>query len=149
MSIPDDLLEEWLRLVSSLRGAELAGALARIATDPMGAKRALAWDITRTYHGEEAARRAEAHFDRVVRRGEQPEEIPEVEVERDGERMWLPKVMVEAGLAKTSSEAVRLIRQGAVHVDGATVSDKDHQLSTSEPVLIQRGKRRFARVCFR
>nr|NIN71882.1 tyrosine--tRNA ligase [Gemmatimonadota bacterium] len=149
MSIPDDLLEEWLQLASSLRGAELAGALSRIASDPMGAKRALAYDITRTYHGEEAARRAEAHFDRVVRRGERPEEIPEVEVERDGERMWLPKVMVEAGLTKTSSEAVRLIRQGAVHVDGVTVSDKDHQLSTAEPVLIQRGKRRFARVRFR
>ncbi len=149
MSIPDDLLEEWLRLASSLRGAELAGALARVATDPMGAKRALAWDITRTYHGEDAARGAEAHFDRVVRRGERPEEIPEVEVEREGASMWLPRVMVEAGLARTSSEAVRLIRQGAVHIDGETVSDKNHQLSTSEPVLIQRGKRRFARVRFR
>ncbi len=63
--------------------------------------------------------------------------------------MWLPKVMVEAKLASSSSEAVRLIRQGAVYVDGVRVSDKDHQVPTSGPLLIQRGKRRFVRVHFR
>ncbi|UCC73530.1 MAG: tyrosine--tRNA ligase [Gemmatimonadota bacterium] len=149
MSIPDELLEEWYHLASSLRGAELATALAGISGDPLGAKRALARDVTRTYHGDEAAERAEAHFDRVVRRREQPEEIPDVEVARDGEEMWLAKVMAEAGLVSSSSEAVRLIRQGAVQVDGKRVSDKDQKVSTSQPLLIQRGKRRFARVHFR
>jgi tyrosyl-tRNA synthetase len=84
-----------------------------------------------------------------VRRREQPEEIPDVEIERVGDEMWLPKVMVEAGLTSSSSEAVRLIKQGAVHVDGQTVADKDHRVKTRGPVLIQRGKRRFARVRFR
>jgi tyrosyl-tRNA synthetase len=149
MSIPDDLLEEWYHLASSLRGPELAAALAQISRDPLGAKRALARDITRAYHGDEAAERAEAHFDRVVRRGEQPEEIPEVDVARTADEIWLPKLMVEVGLARSSSEAVRLIQQGAVEVDGATVTDKNHHVSTSQPLLIQRGKRRFARVRFR
>jgi tyrosyl-tRNA synthetase len=149
MSIPDDLLEEWYHLASSLRGPELAAALAQISRDPLAAKRALARDITRAYHGDAAAERAEAHFDRVVRRGEQPEEIPEVDVARTADEIWLPKLMVEAGLARSSSEAVRLIRQGAVEVDGATVTDKNHHVSTSQPLLIQRGKRRFARVRFR
>ncbi len=149
MSIPDGLLEEWYHLASSLRGEDLASALAAIASEPLGAKRALARDITRTYHGDDAAAQAEVHFDRVVRRGEKPEEIPDVEVERAGAEMWLPKVMVEAGLADSSSEAVRLIRQGAVVVDGQRVSDKDHQVSTGETLLIQRGKRRFVRVRFR
>jgi tyrosyl-tRNA synthetase len=149
MSIPDELLEEWYHLASSLRGPQLKSALARIAGDPMGAKRALAVDITRVYHGEEAARKAEEHFDRVVRQGRQPEEIPAVEIEKSGPEMWLAKVMVEAGLATSSSEVVRLIRQGAVQVDGVRVEDKDHQVSTAQPLLIQRGKRRFARVHFR
>jgi tyrosyl-tRNA synthetase len=149
MSIPDELLEEWYRLASSFGGSELETALKVIPGDPMGAKRALARDITRQYGGEAAALEAEAHFDRVVRRRERPEEIPDVEIERDGDEMWLPRVMVEAGLSSSSSEAVRLIKQGAVHVDGETVADKDCRVQTSGPVLIQRGKRRFARVRFR
>ena len=149
MSIPDALLEEWYGLASSLEGAELDAALAGIASDPMGAKRALARDITRAYHGDAAAKHAEAHFDRVVRRGEEPEEIPEVEVRRDGDEMWLPKVMVEAALAASNSEAVRLIKQGAVWVEGEKVSDRDFKVGTSGSVLIQRGKRRYARVHFR
>jgi tyrosyl-tRNA synthetase len=128
MSIPDELLEEWFHLASSLRGPELQAALALISDDPMGAKRTLARDITRAYHGDEAAEVAETHFDRVVRRGEKPEEIPEVEVARTADEIWLPKLMVEARLADSSSEAVRLIRQGAVQVDGAPVTDKDHHV---------------------
>jgi len=149
MSIPDDLLEEWYRLASSLQGPELDAALAGIAGDPMGAKRALARDIARAYHGDAAAEEAEAHFDRVVRRREEPEEIPEIEIRRDGEEMWLAKVMVEAELAASNSEAVRLIKQGAVHVDGEKVSDREFKVATSGPVLVQRGKRRYARVRFR
>ena len=149
MSIPDDLLEEWYRLASSLRGPELESALARITDDPMGAKHTLARDIVRSYHGEDAAVKAEAHFDRVVRRGERPDEVPDVEIEKGGAEIWLPKLMLEAGLVESSSEAVRLIRQGAVQVDGERISDKDHHVSTGKPVLIQRGKRRFARVRFR
>jgi tyrosyl-tRNA synthetase len=57
--------------------------------------------------------------------------------------------MVEAGLADSSSEAVRLIRQGAVQVDGQVVADKDHHVPTSGPLLVQRGKRRFTRIRFR
>ena len=149
MSIPDELLEEWYRLASSLEGADLDAALTGIASDPMGAKRALARDITRAYHGDAAAEDAEAHFDRVVRRREEPEEIPDVEVQRDGDEMWLAKVMVEAALAASNSEAVRLIKQGAVHVDGEKVEDRDFKVATSGAVLIQRGKRRYARVQFR
>lgn len=149
MSIPDELLDEWYRLASSLSGAALAAALERVSGDPLSAKRALARDITRTYWGEKAAAEAEAHFDRVVRRGETPAAIPDVDVVRSGDTMWLPRVMVAAELAASSSEAVRLIKQGAVHVDGQTVSDKDHQVDTSKPIVIQRGKRHYARVHFR
>jgi tyrosyl-tRNA synthetase len=150
MSIPDELLEEWYRLASSLDGTALQAALGRAAAEPLAAKRALARDIVNTYHGPGAAERAEAHFDRVVRRRERPEEVPSVELVPSGERMWLPKVMVEAGLAASTSEAVRLIQQGAVQVDGVPVADKDFQVSTARPgpVLIQRGKRQYVSVTF-
>ncbi|MGD2154103.1 MAG: S4 domain-containing protein, partial [Gemmatimonadales bacterium] len=75
--------------------------------------------------------------------------IPEVDIARTTDEIWLPKLMVEAGLAPSSSEAVRLIRQGAVQVDGAPVTNKDHHVSTARPLVIQRGKRRFVRVRFR
>ncbi len=114
----------------------------------MGAKRALAFDITRMYHGEAAAQDAEEHFDRVVRRGERPEEIPEVRVAADAPSMWLPRVMAEAGLTTSTSEAVRLIKQRAIQVDGKRITDKDHHVETADPCLIQRGKRRFVRVRF-
>ncbi len=149
MSIPDELLEEWYRLASSLRGAELEQALRLAASDPLGAKRALARDIVTSYYGEEAARRAEEHFDRVIRRKEEPEEIPTVEVEAEESEMWLPHVLVKAGLAASNSEAVRLIGQGAVQVDGKAVTEREARLETSRDYVIRRGKRRFVRVRFR
>ncbi len=146
MSIPDDLLEEWYRLVSSLRGGDLESALQRARSDPLEAKRALARDLVRTYHGEAEAERAEAHFDRVVRRGERPAEIAEVEIHTDDGEMWLPHVMVQAELAASSSEAVRLIEGGGVYVDDARVTDRDTRLSAGKSYVVRRGKRRFKRV---
>ena len=90
----------------------------------------------------------EAHFDQVVRRKEEPDEIPEVEIETSEKEIWLPHLMVKAGLAKSSSEAVRLIKQGAVHVNGAQISDREASLETSGSYVIRRGKRRFVRAKF-
>ncbi len=148
MSIPDELLEEWYHLASSFRGAQLEEALRLSTTDPLTAKGMLARDIVRLYHDEEAAMAGEAHFDQVVRRKEEPDEIPEVEIETSEKEIWLPHLMVKAGLAKSSSEAVRLIKQGAVHVNGAQISDREASLETSGSYVIQRGKRRFVRAKF-
>ena len=148
MSIPDELLEEWYRLASTLRGQDLKDAIALAPKDPMAAKRALARDLVAEYHGPEAVDGAEAHFDRVVRRHERPQEVPKVLIESDEAEMWLPHIMVETGLAKSSSEAVRLIEQGAVHVDGETVEDRDTRLATKGSYVIRRGKRRYAEVLF-
>ena len=150
MSIPDELLREWYELTTPLRGPDLERATRLISSDPMGAKRALAQEIVRTYHGDAAAESAEAHFDRVVRRGERPAEVREVTIESSEPSVWLARAMVEAQLVKSSSEAVRLIQQGAVHVDDEKVSDKDHQLiPSSVGYLIRKGKRHHVRVRFR
>jgi len=146
MSIPDELLEEWLTLASSARDAALEDRRRAAATDPLAAKRWLAADLVARYHDAAAADAAREAFDRVHRRGEVPDELPLVRLDREGEEgLWIGHVLKDADLASSSSEAVRLVEQGAVRVDGVPVTDRDLRLAAGEYVL-QRGKRRFARV---
>ena len=149
MSIPDALLDEWLSLTSSAWGDELARRRAEAGTDPLAAKRWLAQDITARYHDAEAARRAREAFDRLHRRREVPEDIPLVTLPlKEGEGLWIAHALRAAALAGSSSEAVRLIHQGAVQVDGEVVADRDLRLAPGE-YLVRRGKRRFARIRIR
>ncbi len=149
MSIPDTLLDEWLVLVSSASGEELATRRAQAGTDPLAAKRWLAGDLVARYHGAEAAGEAREAFDRLHRRREVPENVPSVSLllgER--ETLWIAHILRDSGLAASSSEAGRLIRQGAVRVDGNVIREGDLRLGEGE-YLVQRGKRAFARVSLR
>jgi tyrosyl-tRNA synthetase len=157
MSIPDTLLEEWYRLASPLVGEALDVALRRANERPYDAKRDLAFLIARTYHGEAGAARGRDHFDRVIREKETPEEMPRVAVRldhedvryRDGE-VWVAGLLVVAGLAASKAEAVRLIEQGAIALDGELVTDRNAQAraASGTELVARRGKRRFARVHF-
>jgi len=147
MSIPDELLPEWLTLVSSATGEALAGKLREAETGPLETKRWLASDIVRRYHGADAAVEGREAFDRVHRRREVPDDVPLIApdlVAEDGGH-WIAHVLRAAGLAASTSEAVRLVEQGAVRVDGEIERDRDRRLGAGEH-LLQRGKRRFARV---
>jgi tyrosyl-tRNA synthetase len=135
MRLPDEQLPEWYRLVWE---RELP------AGEPLEAKLALARFIVARSWGEEAARAAEDHFTRVVREGQVPEEVPE-EPLPEGDPLHLPALLVERlGLGSTS-EARRLIAQGAVKVDGEVVSDVDLPRERLAGALVQAGKRRFVR----
>ena len=135
MRLPDEQLPEWYRLVWE---RELP------AGDPLEAKLALARFIAGRSWGEEAARAAEDHFTRVVREGRAPENVPE-EPLPEGDPLHLPALLVERlGLGSTS-EARRLIAQGAVKVDGEVVSDVDLPRERLAGALVQAGKRRFVR----
>ena len=135
MRVPDELLPEWYRLVWEREPP---------AGDPLDAKLALARFIVARSWGEEAARAAEDHFTRVVREGQAPEEVPE-EPLPEGDPLHLPALLVERlGLGSTS-EARRLIAQGAVKVDGEVVSDVDLPRERLAGALVQAGKRRFVR----
>src|SRR5262249_48423427 len=136
MRIPDEQLEEWWRLVAEQPVPE---------GDPMQAKLALARFIVTRSHGEDAARAAEEHFARVVREGREPEEIPEAPLP-DGDPVHLPKVLADTGLAASTSEARRLIGQGAVKIDGAVVTDLDVPRERLNHAVLQVGKRRFLRL---
>ena len=147
MSIPDLLLPEWLRLASSASGAELEARLEEADTDPLAAKRWLAGDLVERYQGSDAAREAREGFDRVHRRRETPSEVPleELEADEDEGTVWIAHVLKRTGLASSTSEAVRLVGQGAVRVEGEVVEARDLRLARGE-YLIQRGKRRFVRA---
>ena len=135
MRIPDEALAEWYRLV--VEAPQPAG-------EPMEAKLALARFIVSRSHGDAAARAAEAHFTRVVRRGDAPEDVPEAALPA-GDPMHLPALLAET-FGLSTSDARRLIGQGGVKVDGAAVAELDLPRAALAGALVQAGKRRFVRL---
>jgi tyrosyl-tRNA synthetase len=138
MSIPDELIEKYLRLISGLGPNEV---YATMKLKPRDAKAALARQLVKRLHGEEAAARAEAGFDRRFRRHLAPDEMPEV---RPSNPEDLTQTIVEAGLAPSRSAANRLIQQGGVSVKGTRVSGLPFQLQDGD--VVQVGKRNFVRI---
>ncbi|RLE28047.1 MAG: tyrosine--tRNA ligase [Acidobacteria bacterium] len=151
MSVSDDLMwKYWLLLTD--RPAE---DIERMKTDvsegrrhPMEVKKALARLLVEEFHDAEAAKSAEAEFGRVFSGRKLPTDIPEVEITSEASTMLLSKVLVQAGLAGSNSEARRLMSQGGVKVDGESVNDPKMTISSisGESLLIQVGKRRIANV---
>jgi tyrosyl-tRNA synthetase len=136
MRVPDKMLPEWYRLVGERELPQDAS--------PMEAKLALARFIVARSWGDDAAREAEDHFTRVVREGQAPDEVAEAELP-DDDPVHLPAVLVGAlGLGSTS-EARRLISQGAVRFDGEIVTDLDVPREKLAGALVQAGKRRYVR----
>jgi tyrosyl-tRNA synthetase len=136
MRISDDRLADWYRLV---REEELAQDVG-----PLEAKLDLArWIVARS-HGEGAANEAEEHFTRVVREGKAPDDVPEATLP-PGDTIHFPALLADQ-FGVSTSEARRLIAQGAVKVDGQPVADLDVPRSLLEGALVQAGKRRFVRL---
>lgn len=155
LSIPDETLPEWYRLASGLQGAELAEALASARNDAYQAKHALAKLIVTRYHDEDKAEDASRRFDLIHRRHGIPEDVPVVRLDAadpelaiDDGSVWIPRLLVRTGLAPSTSQAVRLIEQGAVSVDQERVEGRDAKLPARGEYLLQKGKRHFLRVAF-
>ncbi len=135
MRIPDSQLEEWWTLVAEQPVA---------AGEPMEAKLELARFIVARSHGEEAASAAEEHFNRVVRRHEPPEDVPEHRLPAE-DPVHLPALLADAfGLSR--SEGRRLIAEGGVKLDGDPVSEIDLPRKRLSGAVLQAGKRRFVRL---
>jgi len=136
MRISDEQLGEWYRLVREQP---------QPPGDPLEAKLELARFIVRRSFGDEAAREAEEHFTRVVRRHEAPEEVPEVELPA-GDPVHLPALLVGSLGVDSTSAARRLIQQGGVKVNGEPTTALDVPRAALAGALLQVGKRRFARL---
>ncbi|HHL39449.1 MAG TPA: tyrosine--tRNA ligase [Deltaproteobacteria bacterium] len=148
MSISDELMVRYYELLSDVEPGRLE-EIRTGAVHPKEAKEALALELTARFHGEEEARKALEAFRALFARKQTPDDVEETGIRADGEEMWLARVMVEAGLVSSTSEAARLMTQGGVRVDGRRVTDRKTRVPTNKPILIQVGKRRFRRVVFR
>jgi tyrosyl-tRNA synthetase len=154
MSLTDDLMVpyfEYCTLVPLTEIRALAGDLAAGRAHPRDVKKRLAREITARYHGEVAARDAEAEFERVFAAHALPEEIPDVDLSRDQLRdgsIRLVRLLVEIGLAGSRGEARRLISQGGVTLNGARIN-QDIDVRIQDGSLVRVGRRRFARVRLR
>ena len=151
MSVSDALMWRYWMLLTDLDPGEVASLQKSVTSGsrhPMDVKFALARTITTDFHGTEAAAAAEVHFRAVHQRREVPDELPEVRLPGGGEPRLLARVLVEAGLAPSNSEARRLLEQGGVKLDGDVIRDAQATISPAGAVVVQVGKRRFARLVF-
>lgn len=152
MSITDDLIVRYFRLVTPLPEKEVAAletGLAEGTIHPRDAKLKLARQIVALYHGEKAAVEAQEEFKRVFSQGQLPSEIPEFTVsdsELENGRIWLPKLLALANLTTSTSEARRMIQQGAVKIDDVKFDDQDAEVEIVDEMVIRVGKRKFMKI---
>jgi tyrosyl-tRNA synthetase len=148
MSINDELMLKYYELLSHISIDELRELKAELNSgtiNPKKAKENLALEIVERYWGKEAALKAKEEFDRIFKEKGIPEEIPVFELKWQEEDIWLPKIMKLSGLTKSTTEAIRLIQQGAVSVDDQKITDPQRVLKKGD-YLIKAGKRRFLRI---
>ena len=106
----------------------------------------LAREIVTRFHSAQAAEAALAGFEARFRDHALPDNIPEMTLRANGEGLALTQICKQAGLTASTSEAIRLIEQGGLKIDGDRVSDKALVVATGRTVTIQAGKRKFARI---
>ncbi|MBX3641966.1 MAG: tyrosine--tRNA ligase [Rubrivivax sp.] len=144
LSISDDMMWRYYTLLSFRSEAQIAQLRQEVAQgrNPKEAKVLLAKEITARFHSAAAAEAAEADFE-LRARGGVPDDIPELAL--GGAPLAVGSLLKQAGLVPSTSEALRLVEQGGVRIDGTTISDRGLKLPAGVYVL-QVGKRRFARV---
>ncbi len=153
MSVSDELMWKYWLLLTDRTEEEIAELWRDVEAGerhPMDVKKELARTMVAEFHSEEAAIEAQREFEKVFSRRQDPTEIPEVELPSPGATVLLSRVLADAGLAASNSEARRLIAQGGVRVDDERITDIKAEIPAAPgaTVLLRAGKRRFARVRF-
>lgn len=149
MSISDDLMVRYYELVSSksLQDIEkLKNGLKVGSVHPMEAKKELAMEIIERYHSKEDAIGARENFEKVFRDRGTPQDIQTIDVEIEDESIWLPALLAKLDMVGSNSEGRRLVKQGAVSIDGEKIADEKFQVAAGSEYLIKAGKRKFAKA---
>ncbi len=152
MSISDELMVRYYELLSDvdLDGLRLVrGGVAGKpgGRHPMEAKKALARELIARFHSTVAAEQAEQAFVQQFKQKEVPDDIPEVRIESSAP-IWICRLMNDAGLVASNGEARRLIKQGGVKLNGEKIDNADLEVEAVGEIILQAGKRRFARIIF-
>jgi tyrosyl-tRNA synthetase len=148
MSISDELMWRYYLLLS-FRPADEVAKLKRECMEgrnPRDAKVALAQEIVARFHSPAAAEHALVEFEARFRQGALPESMPEVTLATAGAGLPIAQLAKQAGIVESTSEALRLIAQRGLKVDGEVVADKALVIAAGRTVVVQAGKRKFARV---
>jgi tyrosyl-tRNA synthetase len=150
MSISDELMWRYYELLSLERSSDEIGSMRERAAsggeNPKNYKVALARELVARFHGKEAAAEALARFERVHRQRDVPVDVIEVLLHTGDDGLPLPQALKQAKLTSSTSEALRMIEQGAVKLDGEKVNDKTLRLGKGTQAVLQVGRRKFARV---
>lgn len=161
MSIPDTLIMPYFELATDVTDEELKSFKKELDTqsvNPMLLKKRLAREIVTQFHSNEIAGQAEEHFERVVQKKEIPDKIkeypipnlrriPRAEIAANGTvSLQSSNLVVVTGLAESRSEAKRLIKQGAIKIDGITLKEDDVLIEVSHGRIIQKGNRHYVRL---
>ena len=149
MSISDDLMWRYYELLSTHPAQEIERrkrACAAGEMNPRDAKLSLAKEIVSRYHDAAAAEGAETSWLAQFSKRQVPDDMPEHELTLDEESIWIPRLLSDVGLVKSSSDGRRRIEQGGVEVDGDRIHDPQTTLQKGRTYTIKAGKRAWARV---
>lgn len=153
MSIPDELIGRYYRLVlfyDEEKVREIEEGIKIGELHPAEVKRNLAEEIVAFYHGAEKAKKAREEFDRIFKEKELPSEVPEFivppELFKEDGKVWIVRVLKDAGLVPSNSEARRLIDQGGVKLNGQTIDSPDFEFTPKNGDIIKVGKRKFLKL---
>jgi len=148
MSVSDELMWRYFELLSFRPWSEVEQLQQQVAggLNPRDVKFKLAEELITRFHDSVAAKKAQENFIARFQKGALPDEMPEFELASDGGKLAIANLLKEAGLTASTSEAMRMIKQGAVKIDGERVEDRGLEIEAGASHVYQVGKRRFARV---
>ena len=148
MSISDELMWRYFEVLSfrSLDDIEALKAKVSEGMNPRDAKFELGREIVARFHDEAAAEAAQAEFVARFQKGAMPDDMPEISVEAQDGNLGIAHLLKRAGLVSSTSEAFRMIKQGAVKIDGERIEDRGLEIPAGSTSVYQVGRRRFARV---
>lgn len=148
MSISDDLMWRYIELLSFRNVTEIDEWRQQVeqGRNPIEIKKEFAEEMVARFHGEQAGSDARLGFENQFKKGELPDDIPDLTLAVGAEGMLIANVLKEAGLTSSTSDAMRMIKQGAVKIDGEKVSDKSMLIQAGLEGVFQVGKRKFARI---
>lgn len=147
MSIPDTLILKYFTLGTMLSDAELAEVKKELddpATNPRNLKVRLGYELVKKYYDETSAKYAQEEFEKIFSKKEIPDDIPEFKL--DAKEVKLVTIIKENNMAASSGEAIRLIKQGGVTIDGEKITDDKYVVMAEKDFVLKVGKRRFLRV---
>ena len=143
MSIPDELIFSYFELITDTSLSEIAN-LKKSKANPKDLKIKLAKEIVKIYHGEKAAQKAAAEFEKVFKERKAPSKIPAVRIKRN--KISILDLLVETKLAGSKAEARRLINQKGVKIDGKVQGDWKAVIAAKKGMIVQIGRRKFAKL---